>query len=242
MQSSRRWIFLSLPRLQMRKQLQRRFDRGRLGISLDLEHGPRQSSSRCCRRQDPVNLESRAARAEALIHMGELSAARQAFEGAAGTRETLTARDASQFCETPFRLTSSMSLQQNSSHWPSTCCPQHQKCKAESQWPIWDGCRTFEVVLELETAAVFRVAQELARAGVFPPRRPCVVAKGLLTALLAVACEAWCVVISFGYWWRGASFNRFRRFGHQGGRGMCGSCLPVSHGSGQLRHDVHQRY
>ena len=94
------------------------------------------------------NLESRAARAEALIHMGELSAARQAFEGAAGTRETLTARDASQFCETPFRLTSSMQLQQNSSHWPSTCCPQHQKCKAESRWPISDGCRTFEVVLE----------------------------------------------------------------------------------------------
>ena len=46
------------------------------------------------RRHDTDNLESRAARAEALVHMGELSAARQALGGAAvapGTRDTLNA-------------------------------------------------------------------------------------------------------------------------------------------------------
>ena len=46
------------------------------------------------RRRDPDNLESRAMRAEAPVHMGELSAARQGPEGAPappGTRETLNA-------------------------------------------------------------------------------------------------------------------------------------------------------
>ena len=52
------------------------------------------ASSRQSRRRVHDNLESRAARAEALVHMGELSAARQALEGAAvapGNRETLNA-------------------------------------------------------------------------------------------------------------------------------------------------------
>ena len=52
------------------------------------------ASSRRSRRRDHDNLESTAARAEALVHMGELSAARQASEGAAvapGNRETQNA-------------------------------------------------------------------------------------------------------------------------------------------------------
>ena len=61
-----------------------------------MEHATRatQASSRRSRRRDHDNLESRAARAEGLVHMGELSAARQVLEGAAvapGNRETLNA-------------------------------------------------------------------------------------------------------------------------------------------------------
>ena len=65
-------------------------------LASSMEHASRaaQASSRRSRRQDTDNVESRAARAEALVHMGELSAARQALEGAAvapGTRDTLNA-------------------------------------------------------------------------------------------------------------------------------------------------------
>ena len=62
-----------------------------------MEHATRaaQASSRRSHRRDHDNLESRAARAEALVHMGELSAARQALGGEAavapGNRETLNA-------------------------------------------------------------------------------------------------------------------------------------------------------
>ena len=47
-------------------------------LNASMEHATRaaQASSRRSRRRDHDNLESRAARAEGLVHMGELSAAR----------------------------------------------------------------------------------------------------------------------------------------------------------------------
>ena len=110
--SSRGWkLFLLLPRLLLHKpprgglvpkrKLQDRFEVFADGdwaslLASSMVHASRaaQASSRRSRRQDTDNLESRAARAEALVHMGELSAARQALEGAAvapGTRDTLNA-------------------------------------------------------------------------------------------------------------------------------------------------------
>ena len=65
-----------------------------LASSMERASQAAQASSRRSRRQDTDNLESRAARAEALVQMGELSAARQALEGAAvalGARDTLNA-------------------------------------------------------------------------------------------------------------------------------------------------------
>ena len=60
-------------------------------------------------RRDPDNLESRAACAEALIRMGELSAARQALKGAVVAPRTVTGIV--------------NVLQRNSSCWTSTCLP-----------------------------------------------------------------------------------------------------------------------
>ena len=110
--SSRGWkLFLLLLRLLLhkpprdclvpKKQLQHRFEVLSQGdwvsfLNASMEHATRAaqaSSRRPCRRDDD-NLESRAARAEGLGHMGELSAARQALEGAVvapGNRETLNA-------------------------------------------------------------------------------------------------------------------------------------------------------
>ena len=52
-----------------------------LAIDIDCASRAAQASSRRSRRRDPDNLEARAARAEALTQMGELSAARLALEG-----------------------------------------------------------------------------------------------------------------------------------------------------------------
>ena len=89
--SSRGWkLFLLLPRLLLhklprggqvpKKQLQRRFESFTdgdwahlLATSIDCASRAAQSSSRRSRRRDPDNLEARAARAEALTQMGELS-------------------------------------------------------------------------------------------------------------------------------------------------------------------------
>ena len=110
--SSRGWkLFLLLPQLLLhkpprggqvpKKQLQRRFESFTdgdwahlLATSIDCASRAAQASSCRSRRRDPDNLEARAARAEALTQMGELSAARLALEGAAvapGTRATLAA-------------------------------------------------------------------------------------------------------------------------------------------------------
>ena len=108
--SSRGWkLFLLLPRLLLHKpprgglvpkrKLQHRFGVFADGdwaclLASSMKHASRaaQASSRRSRRQDTDNVESRAARADALVHMGELSAACQALEGAAvapATRKTL---------------------------------------------------------------------------------------------------------------------------------------------------------
>ena len=110
--SSRGWkLFLLLPRLLLhkpprggqvpKKQLQRRFESFTEGewaplLATGIECASRasQASSRRSRRRDPDNLEARAARAEALTQVGELSAARLVLEGAVvapGTRATLAA-------------------------------------------------------------------------------------------------------------------------------------------------------
>ena len=131
-----------------KKQLQHRFavftegDWASLLIA-SAEHAIRatQASSRRSRRRDHENLEASGARAEALIHMGQLSAARQALEGAAvapGTRETLNAlqnpvRDTSQFSATPFRSTSFMLHQRNSSLWKCV----HLEHQMRQAWCCW---------------------------------------------------------------------------------------------------------
>ena len=84
-----------------KKQLQHRFESFTegdwaplLATGIDCASRAAQASSRRSRRRDLDNLEARAARAEALTQMGELSAARLALEGAAvapGTRATLAA-------------------------------------------------------------------------------------------------------------------------------------------------------
>ena len=110
--SSRGWkLFLLLPRILLhklprsglvpKKQLHRKFESfsegdwaSLLAASIDCASRAAQASSRRTRRRDPDNLEARAARAEALTHMGELFATRHALEGAAvapGTRATLAA-------------------------------------------------------------------------------------------------------------------------------------------------------
>ena len=105
-----------------KKQLQHRFEVFTKGdwaslLIASMEHATRvaQASSRRSRRRNHDNLESKGARAEALIHIGEPSAACQALER--------IQTDVPQFSATPFRMTSFMLLQRNSSLWTSTCSP-----------------------------------------------------------------------------------------------------------------------
>ena len=104
-------LLLMLPRMLLhrkpgggqisKKQLLDRFDRFHQGqwtslmiLSKDCDERASVGRRRGNRRRQGNNVEERAARAEMLVHMGELSAARQALEGAAvapGTQATLNA-------------------------------------------------------------------------------------------------------------------------------------------------------
>ena len=190
------WLeaLLLLPRLWLHKpprgsllsknQLQHRFavftegDWASLLIA-SAEHAIRaaQASSRRSRGRDHDNLEARAARAEALIHMGELSAARQALEGAAvapGTRETLNAlqnperhlpvlRDPIPQLIIHVAPAEQFSLDFDVFTWNIRCAR-----RGAAGGPSGMTAEHLRLILESdsETAAFFRAAQDVARAEV----------------------------------------------------------------------------
>ena len=250
-----------------KKQLQHRLEVFSQGdwVSLliaSMEHAtrPAQASSRRSHRRDHDNVESRAARAEGLVHMGEFSAARQALEGAAvapGNRETLNALQNP--VRRPFRRTSFRLLQRNNSVWIYTFSQniRSARCGAAGGFSGMTA-EHLRLILESdsETAAFFRAAQDLARPEV-PHDVLVLLRMGRLTALQkpgggvrGIVCGDLVrrlVARSIAQQIAPAVQETIStRFNHQSWWRMRGPHDPVSHGFRQSRHSAlnrwHQRF
>ena len=178
-----------------RKHLQHKFEVFSKGgwaslLIASMEHATRAAQASSCRshRRDHDNLESRAALAEALIHMGELSAARQALERSSESRKTPSG---------PPRP--------HSAGHPS-CCSNG----GAAGGPSGMTAEHMRLILESDSDSSFLPRYTRSGSSRSLSTSLCCCEWGIsqLSRNQVVAFGASCVETSSGFWWREASPNR----------------------------------